>query len=295
MKTYFVLILCVLFWSGNFILARFMKDSIEPLELAFLRWFFVFLFISPYLFIHRKKLFTYIKAYFVSLLILSILSVSAFNTLLYYGLQTTTATNALIINSVTPIMVIIFAYFILKQDITKRQSIGIFLSLFGVIYLILEGSIQTALALEFNEGDIWIIISSLTWALYSVVLKFKPGEIQGFDFFAILVVLGLLILFPLYLSQGYTLESQIILIENNFMIFIYVSIFASILSYYFWNHGIEKIGASKTSQFTHLMPLFGSFLAYIFLDESLQYFHIVGMALIFLGIYLSLFQKERKL
>jgi drug/metabolite transporter (DMT)-like permease len=165
----------------------------------------------------------------------------------------------------------------------------------GVIFLILQGDLNKLFSFEFNEGDIWIIISSLLWALYSVVVKFKPKDINDIEFFSTIVSLGFILLLPVYLYQGYSLKDEIQIVKDNYLIFGYVSIFASSLSYYFWHHGINNIGAAKTAQFTHLMPIFGAILAYIFLDEVLQFYHIVGIALIAFGIYLSLFYKTKNI
>ena len=293
-KTYFFLTLCVLFWSGNFVLGRFVKDDISPLELAFFRWFFVLVIVTPILVLKFSKLFTIVKENFWIVVVLAILGISGFNTILYIGLTMTTSTNALIINSSVPILILLLSFFILKQNITKNQTVGILLSTFGVVYLILQGKLENIFLLEFNQGDIWIIISCIVWALYSVLMRFKPKEFNDFEFFAVIVLIGFMALIPLYFSQGYSLSSQIELLKSNYHVFIYVSVFASTLSFYFWHYGIDKIGASKTGQFTHLMPIFGAILAYIFLDEVLKIYHIVGMILIFIGIYLSLFYKSQK-
>ncbi len=226
------------------------------------------------------------------LTILAILGITAFNTILYVGLTMTTATNALIINSSMPIIVLILSFIILKQNINFMQILGISLSTLGVIFLILQGDLNKVFSLEFNQGDIWIIVSSFAWALYSVIVKFKPKDLNDFEFFATIVLIGFIFLLPIYLYQGYSLQDEINLVLSNYLIFGYVSIFASSLSYYFWHYGINQIGASKTAQFAHLMPIFGATLAYIFLDEILQFYHIIGIILIGFGIYLSLFYKK---
>ena len=226
------------------------------------------------------------------MIILSILGITGFNTILYVGLTMTTATNALIINSSIPIIVLFLSFIILKHDINTNQIFGIIISTSGVIFLILQGEFNRIFSFEFNHGDIWIIVSSLTWALYSVVVKFKPKDLNDFEFFSTIVFMGFIFLLPIYLYQGYNLEHEILLIQENYLIFGYVSVFASSLSYYFWHYGINQIGASKTAQFTHLMPIFGAILAYIFLGEVLQFYHIIGVVLIGFGIYLSLFYKR---
>lgn len=291
-KTYFLITLCVLFWSVNFIIGRFIIDDITPLELAFFRWFFVFLMIAPILIIRHKNILHSLKQNFKILTILAILGITAFNTLLYFGLTATTSTNALIINSTVPILVLLMSYFILKQRINLYQTTGIILSTFGVVFLILKADISNIFTLEFNQGDILIIISSITWALYSVLIKFKPKDLNDFEYFATIVTIGFILLLPLYLYQGYSIQKELEVLKNNYLIFLYVSTFASITSYYLWHYGIDKIGVSKTAQFTHLMPIFGIILASIFLKETLETYHLLGAILIAFGIYLSLFYKK---
>jgi len=291
-KTYFLITLCVLFWSVNFVIGRFIKDDITPLELAFFRWFFVFLMISPILIIRHKNIFNSLKQNFKILTILAVLGITAFNTLLYIGLTDTTSTNALIINSTVPILVLFMSYIILKQKINLYQTTGIIVSTLGVVFLILKADISNIFSLEFNQGDILIIMSSISWALYSVLIKFKPKDLNDFEYFATIVTIGLILLLPLYLYQGYSIQKELKVLKNNYFIFLYVSIFASITSYYLWHYGIDKIGVSKTAQFTHLMPIFGIILASIFLKETLESYHLLGAMLIAFGIYLSLFYKR---
>ncbi|MFT7861226.1 MAG: DMT family transporter, partial [Sulfurimonas sp.] len=271
---------------------RFIKDDITPLELAFFRWFFVFLMITPILIMRHKNILRSLKQNFKILTLLAVLGITAFNTLLYFGLTVTTSTNALIINSTVPILVLLMSYFILKHKINLYQTAGILLSTFGVLFLMLKADIASIFALEFNQGDILVIISATAWALYSVLVKFKPKDLNDFEYFATIVTIGLVFLLPFYLYQGYSIQQELEVLNNNYFIFLYVSIFASISSYYFWHYGIDKIGASKTAQFTHLMPIFGIVLASIFLKETLETYHLLGGVLIAFGIYLSLFYKR---
>lgn len=295
LKVYFLLVLCVLFWSGNFVVGRYFNESIQPLELATFRWIFVILFLTPTIFfIDLKKIFFIVKKRFLILSVLSIISVTLFNTFVYTALQSTTATNALLINSSVPILILLFSFIILKIPLSKIQVFGVFLSTIGVIFLILKGDLNSLKSLDFHDGDFWIIASSLSWAFYSVILRFKPKELTNFELFFITVILGFLYLLPLYFIQGYSIEKEIKVLQNNWMLFIYVSFFASILSYSFWNFGISKIGANKVGQFTHLMPIFGSILAFVFLGERLEVYHIIGAIFIALGIYLSLFLTKKQ-
>lgn len=241
-----------------------------------------------------SKIYQAIKNHFLILSILAISGITVFNTILYVGLQDTTATNALLINSFVPILILIFSYFILKITIGLKQFIGILISTLGVIFLIIKGDISTLLHLTLNHGDLWVLSSSITWALYSVLVKLRPKDLNDFEYFTTIVYIGLFWLIVTYIFMGYSINTDLILVKKYYPVFLYVAIFPSVISYYFWHQGIHTIGANKTGQFTHLMPLFGSTLAYIFLGETLYFYHIFGALLIGLGIYLSLFTKRNK-
>ena len=295
MKYYALLVLTVLFWSGNFIFGRLVSNSIEPMQLSFFRWFFVLIILLPYILMQYKNLIKVFKKEYFVLFILGALGISGFNTFLYYGLQTTTATNALLINSSTPIFIIIFSAIIFKISITKMQLFGVFLSTIGVIYLILKGEINHILELKFTVGDLWIIAACIDWALYSVLLKYKPKDLNSLEFFSITTILGTFILYIVFIFQGYSFEFSFL--ENKEVLYsmIYIVIFPSILSFYFWNKATLEVGANKAGQFAHLMPIFGAGLAYVFLDEVMQTYHIVGIVLIAFGIYLSIFLKKEQI
>ena len=269
MKYYIFLVLAVLFWSGNFISGRYISNSIEPMQLSFFRWFFVLILLLPYILINYKNLILGFKKDSILLIIFGAFGIAGFNTFLYYGLQTTTATNALLINSSTPIFIILISSIIFRIAITKIQIMGVVLSTLGVLYLILKGDINHILE-----------------------LKFKPKELSSFEFLTITTIIGVIILYIIFVFQGYSIEFSFL--SNNDVLYslIYIVIFPSILSFYFWNRATIEIGANKAGQSAHLMPVFGAFLAYVFLDEVLEFYHMVGIVLIAIGIYLTMFLRR---
>lgn len=292
MKYYIFLVFAVLFWSGNFIFGRLVSTSIEPMQLSFFRWLFVLLILLPYILLHYKNILTVFKKKYILIIIFGALGIAGFNTFLYYGLQTTTATNALLINSSTPIFIIVLSALIFRTTITKLQLLGVLLSTIGVLYLILKGDINHILELKFTVGDLWIIAACIDWALYTVMLKFKPKELNAFEFLGITTFIGTIILALIFFYQGYSFEFSFLEKDEVLYSLIYIVIFPSILSFYFWNISTVEVGVNKTGQFTHLMPIFGAILAYIFLAEVLEFYHFVGIILIGTGIYLSIFLKK---
>ena len=294
MKYYIFLVLAVLFWSGNFITGRYISTSIEPMQLSFYRWFFVLVLLLPYIFINYKDLILGFKKDSLLLIVFGAFGIAGFNTFLYYGLQTTSATNALLINSSTPIFIILISSIIFRIAITKIQILGVLLSTLGVLYLILKGNINHILELNFTPGDLWILLAALDWAIYSVLLKFKPKDLSSFSFLTITSFIGVMILYIAFILQGYSLEFSFLSNKEVLYSLIYIVIFPSILSFYFWNMATIEIGANKAGQSAHLMPIFGAILAYIFLGEVLEFYHIVGIVLIAIGIYLTMFFKKVK-
>ena len=294
MRYFIYLTLAVLFWSGNFVFGRMVSSDIEPMQLSFFRWFFVFLLLLPYLLFRFKYIFNILKKEYLILITFGTLGIAGFNTFLYYGLQTTTATNGLLINSSIPVIIVLLSAFILKIKLTKVQTFGIILSTLGVVFLILKGNIENILTLEFTHGDLWILLACLTWATYCVLLKYKPKELNSFDFLSITTFIGIIILTIAFFILGYSLEFSFLNNEKVLYPLIYIVIFPSILSFYFWNKATVELGANKAGQFTHLMPIFGAILAYIFLGEVLEFYHLLGATFIAIGIYLSIFLKKVK-
>lgn len=286
MKIYAMLVFCVFFWSGNFILGRYIKDDLAPIELAFFRWLGVFIIFLPYIIKRRNEIKKVLKEHLLLMLVFSFLSVAFFNTSLYVGLRDTTATNALLINSSTPIFIIIFSFFILKAKVSNLQILGIIFSVLGVVYLAINGDFKKLFDLNFNKGDTWVIASSISWALYSVMLKFKPKDFVGF--FPTNVLLGVIMLFVAFYTQGYELSGILKLSLKAHLVIAYIVVFASIVSFYLWHEAIKEIGAGKAGQFAHLMPVFGIMLAYVFLGESLHFYQILGFVLVAFGLFLSL-------
>ena len=209
MKYYMFLVLAVLFWSGNFIFGKLVSNSITPMQLSFYRWFFVLILLLPYILLHYKNIFLVLKKKYLLIIIFGALGIAGFNTFLYYGLQTTTATNALLINSSTPIFIIILCALIFRTAISKIQIVGILISTIGVIYLILKGEINHIFELKFTVGDLWIIAACIDWALYTILLKYKPKELTSFEFFGITTFIGTIILALIFFYQGYNFEFKI--------------------------------------------------------------------------------------
>ena len=285
---YLVLLLPPLFWAGNFIVGRAFASDLGAITMSFYRWLFALCLLLPFAFQTVRRELRVIINNLPILTILALLSVASFNVLLYLGLRDTEATNALLINSSIPVWIVLFGVLFFKDTLSARRGAGILVSLIGVAYLILSGQSDH---FTVNPGDLWVISSSIGWALYSLTLRKKPSELSGLGFLAYIVFFGVFFN-GLLLSLNPLNEPPIPLTLDTLYAVGYVAIFASLGAYVCWNYGVGQLGAQVAGQYIHLMPFYGVILAYIFLNESLTPNHWISGALIATGLFLALRQPN---
>jgi len=278
-------------WSGNFIIARDLNESIPPISLAFWRWVVAVLVLTPFAY---KKLITEwktLKKNSLYLSIVSFLGVTVFNTLIYVAGHTTTAINLSLISITFPVFIVILSRVFYKEAITIYKTIGILLVLFGVVLLITKGELSKLLNLSFAIGDIWMLLAAIIFALYSILLRKKPTELSVSGFQLSTFILGLAFLFPFFIWE--TLNSPPIQYESKTIFSIlYVGIFASLTAYILWNKAIVNIGATNAGMIYYTLPIFSGFLAYLFLDETIGINHLYSLLLILSGILIATLKKK---
>ncbi|QUX96868.1 EamA family transporter [Marinomonas sp. CT5] len=294
MPAFIYLLLPILFWSGNYILGRVLVSSgIDPFTISFLRWSLACLIILPFAYKKLWKERKTIQKNWPLLLMFGWLGICNYNLFLYIGLSSTTVTNAVLLNSIMPVMILITARLLLGSKTSWMQNVGIFISTLGAITIVSRGSLDTFLHLSFSQGDLWIITAAISWAIYSVMIIKRPKEMSLIGFFACTAVIGTLFQAPLFFLFG---ESQLSnFTASNWMAIIYMGVFASIGAFLCWNTGIQKLGAATAGHFIHLLPVFSISLSVIFLGESLFHFHYVGIALIFSGIFVATILNKKRL
>ncbi|MEK6477398.1 DMT family transporter [Catalinimonas sp. 4WD22] len=286
---YLLLVGATLFWAGNVVLSKAISTDIPPISLAFWRWSIALVVISGF---GGKKVvqdWDRIRQNLPILLPLSLLGITAFNTMIYLALQTTTALNSLLLQSFQPVVVAVLSYLFLKDRLKKWQVLGIVISLLGTLVLVAKGDLSTLSDTGFNRGDLWIIAAVVCYATYTVLLKFRP-PIHPLSFLMVTFFLGTLMLLPFYIWE-HTYAEPIVWNSAVWMTIAYLGIFPSFISYLFFNEAVRKVGANTAGLFTHLIPLFGSLMAILFLGETFYTFHAVGICLTFSGIYLVIKNK----
>lgn len=284
-NAYLLLTLTALFWAGNSVVGRASRDLVPPVALAFWRWFVAYLLIMVIALPYLRHDAAVLKARWRPVLALGILGIGAFNTLLYSGLQFTTALNGLLIQSAQPPLILLAAFLLFRDRAEPAQIAGVLLSLAGVLTIISGGDPDVLLHLRLNVGDALILVAALLWVLYSVLLRFRP-DVHAISFLAVTFAIGWLFILPFYVAEVSS-GRLIVPTAASFGALAYVAVFSSLIAYGCFNRGVELIGAGRAGIFLNLMPVFGALLAVGLLGERFTLAHAVGMGLIGAGILLT--------
>ncbi len=289
---YLILILTTIFWSGNFIVGKAASTyEIPPFSLNFFRWFFAGLILLPFTFkelIGKKK---YIFNNIGFFTVLGITSITIFNSIVYYSLYYTQVISGILMISTIPVWIIFISSILNIERTNIFQIIGVVFSLTGVIFIITKADLEIIKNLDFNKGDLSMVVAMFSWAIYSALLKSKKYEISQFALLQVVIITGLIFLTPIYLIEMY-LGNVIVLGIPFVLTLTYVVFFPGLASFIFWIKGISLIGANRAGVFLHLMPIFGAIMAMLIFDEKFMYYHIFGALFIIVGITLS--NKKKK-
>ena len=284
---YIFLIFATLFWSGNFIVGKAASlFEIPPFTLNFYRWTFAWLILAPFTLkeIFQKK--EYILKNLKLILILGITSITIFNSIVYYSLNFTQVINGVLMISTIPVMIIFFSWIFKIEKTNFYQILGVIFSLFGVVIIVTKADLDKLLNLNFNKGDLWMVVAMLSWAMYSALLRKKKIELSQISLLQTIISAGLILLLPAYLiemSLGYRLNIHLPFI----LTLSYVVLFPGLASFFFWIKGISIIGSNRSGIFLHLMPIFSTIMAILIFNEQFMIFHLVGAIFIISGIVLS--------
>jgi len=244
---YILLIFTTLFWSGNFIVGKAASlFEIPPFTLNFYRWLCAWLILAPFTLSESFKKRNYILENVKLITILGITSITIFNSIVYYSLNFTQVISGVLMISTIPVMIIFFCWIFKIEKTNLYQILGVIFSLFGVTVIITKADLGILLNLNFNKGDLWMVVAMFSWAIYSALLRKKKFELSHIAFLQTIITAGLIFLLPAYLLEimlGHKLNLHL-----PFLLTLgYVVLFPGLASFFFWIKGISIIGSNRIS------------------------------------------------
>lgn len=279
-----LLIACTVVWGSNVVVGRAVAETLPPIGFAFWRNFFATLVILPFCARDLAGAWPLLRTHWGLILTMGVVGTALFNAVVYWALETTTAINAALMMSLVPVVVPVMAFFWINERLTRRQGVGILLSLLGVAVVITRGDLEVLRALSFVSGDLLMGIGMLCWCLYSVVVKRRPAALHPVTFFAAVLITATAVLLPFYAWESAAIRT-FPFTSTAFAASLYVGVFPTALALLVFNRAVLVLGANRTATFNHLVPLFATLLAIVFLDERLAMYHGVGALFIAAGLF----------
>lgn len=293
-SAYPLLTITAFLWSLNFVVGRGIQGQLPPLAMAFWRWALAFLVLLPFAASPMWRQRVIIAREWKILAVLGVLGAGSFNTLVYIGLGSTTATNALLINSSIPVLIAGIGWLFMAQKVSPRQAVGILVSLLGVASIIFRGEVSQLLEFRINAGDVWVFSAMFVWAAYTLLLKRRPADLEPLPFLAATILIGATANLPFYLAD-LARGAQAHWSWASFAAVAYFGIFPSVIAYLFWNRAVAEVGPTRAGVFVHLMPVFGTLLAIQFLGETFHAYHAFGFSLILAGIVITSIAEKKSI
>ena len=290
---YFLLALCMLFWSGNWILGRAMRESMPPVALAFWRWAVAAIVIAPFALPRLRGKAAVLRRSWPLLFGLAVTGGAFYQVAAYFGLRHTETVNAVLLNAASPVCILLASWLVDGERATARQVLGLLISVAGVVAIMTRGDLAQLAALRFSIGDLAILAVMPLWAFYTVMLRRRPPEIDNIELIFLLSAFGVAALAPAYLAESVYFQAMPFT-WATIATSLYTGSFASVGAYLCWNIGAERVGPNRAGMTTYLLPAFATILAVTILGEQLHLFHVVGLATIIFGIWLATSARARE-
>lgn len=285
-------------YGANYIIAKgIMPDKIGPSAFVFIRlsccvilfWIIKLLFVNEK--VEKKDLFK---------LALCGLFGGALNQMLFFhGINLTSPIDASIIQTATPVLVLIFSILILKERITKNKVIGISLAGVGAIFLILYGNkVQGTSSFL---GNLFVFLNACSYGLYLVIAKTLMKKYNAITVISWIFLFGFLYAFPFGVNDFLSTDFKEFTV-NTYLTIAYVVLFTTFLAYLFNIYALKHLAPSVTSSYVYLQPVVSfimvSALAYIFMQEEyaqdINLIKILSCVVVASGVYI-ISKPEKKI
>lgn len=289
-STVFLLTVPPLLWAGNAIVGRMVNSLVPPITLNFLRWAIAFVILLPLagpIFRRGSSLWRHWRRF----AILGLLGVGLYNALQYLALQSSTPINVTLVAAGMPVWMMLTGWLFFGVAVARRQIVGAILSIAGVLLVLARGELSHLLELRLVAGDIFMILATIAWSIYSWLLtrSQEPADIRANWASFLLAQVGFGVLWSgLFAAGEWTFTNAII--EWNATLFValaYVAIGPAVIAFRCWGAGVQRAGPAVAAFFSNLTPLFAAILSSAILGETPHRYHAIAFLLIVGGIVVS--------
>lgn len=289
---YFLMLLVPLFWGGAFGAAKHIITEVPPITTAAFRFGAAGLIMLAAARISPEWSFDKIKANWLGLLLMALTGIFGYNVFFFLGLEYTSAVNGSLFVATTPVFVTLGAVLFLGEAWSARLGVGLFLSLTGVFLVIVKGSFQTLVSLEFNTGDLLFFAAVICWVAHGLIGKVVLQKTSPFMTTTVTTLVGSIFLTLLsFFEKGW---SNVLAMSNQAWIeMIFMILCASIIGFFLWNKGIQIIGASKASMYMNLVPINAAWISFFIYGADITWQQIIGMLMVIFGVYVSATNKGK--
>lgn len=272
------------FWAGNLVLGRALAGDFPPVSLAVGRWLVAFVALAPFVAHQAWAERDLLRRHWRLVAACGTFGVAGYNALAYVALEETPAANVALLNSTLPLMVPLAALALDRQPVSVRTMFGIALSSLGAAIILGRGDWRALADWQFGGGDVLVLIAVANYAVYSVLLRRKPVELDPLVFLAATMAAGLATLAPFWaieLARG----ARVPLDAPSLGAVLYIGLFASLLAFILWNRCVAELGAVVTEISFHLVAVFTALLAFVVLGEAIAAYHLLGIVMILAGFF----------
>ncbi|RVJ45070.1 DMT family transporter [Sinorhizobium medicae] len=281
-RAYVYLSITALFWGGNSVAGKMAVGHVSPMMLTTLRWLIALAVILVLMTPQIRRDWQKIRQHWLQLLAYGAIGFTMFNAFLYSAVQYTSAINAVILQAGIPMLIFIFNFALFKMKASFAQVIGFTVTLIGMLITAAHGDLASLVRLSFNFGDALMILACIVYAAYTVALRWKPA-MHWQSFIAAPAFGALLSAIPLLVWE-IGKDAAIMPDATGWAIVLYAAIFPSLMSQVLYVRGVEMIGANRAGLFINAIPVFGTLLSVLLVEEIFRPFHLVALALVLGGI-----------
>ncbi|RPH98251.1 MAG: DMT family transporter [Lysobacterales bacterium] len=287
---YAVLTLTAFLFACNHIIGRAVHGEVPPVGLSFWRWVVGILVLLPFVLRHGSERWPIYRRHWPAFALLGLFMIGS-TTLVLVALSMTSAINVSLINAVQPTLTVLFAWLFLKEALSARRTVGIVCGAVGVAVMVSRADLALLASLEFQPGDFVALLAMCGFSGYALNLHRLPRGLSEVESLFAITVAGTALLLPFYLVESIVWK-PVPVSTTSIGAILALALLVSVFGNLMWNAGNRMIGPARATIFINLIPVFGSVLAMIFLDERLYAYHLAGGALVGLGLYLAAVKRR---